>query len=215
MLQRLPLSVDKLLSAHEPHPSPLPSRPRAPLEKQDALEMCLRSSSLIFELLIAHFKAIRPFEPFQSLWLRTITHLALCVNISGSGSIYQTEFVEMIGSLLRLLSSPHDPRAASSDSQNATAHGASPPVSELTLLQISWHAARAGCPTLLNLLKRSHPLIAELLQSSLENRSRASQQQQTQQGLDSAGALLPVPPITESSYRSLYSRLFESKPQIV
>jgi hypothetical protein len=229
LLLRLPLSVEKLTadlrSSSSQKPIPVAAVPATvPLEKQDALELSLRSSTLLFDLLITHFKALRPLEHFQSLWLRTITHLASSVQLSaGSGaSFFQSEFVEMIGSLFRLLSSPPDSRSPPG------APLVTPPpvaaVSDLTLLQISWHAARAGCPTLLNLLKRSHPMIAELLlQPSLDTKGSSVKGKAGPGGAHDPNSVatataLPAAASSaapESSYRSLYSRLFESKSQIV
>jgi hypothetical protein len=197
MLQRLPLSVEKLTDPRMKKPFPL--------EKQAALEICLRSSTLVFDLLITHSRSLRALEPFQSLWLRTITHLAVSVQSVASG-IYQSEFVEMIGSLFRLLSPP--PSRAQNDSQTQDLqrdHPKQAPLSDLTLLQISWHAARAGCPNLLSLLKKTHPMIAELLQESRTKQSSAEPK---------PSASISVP-LGSESQRSLYSRLFESKSQIV
>lgn len=195
LLLRLPLSVDKLTDPRTTKP--------IPLEKQAAWELCLRSSTLIFDLLIAHSKSMRTLEPFQSLWLRTITHLALSVQSAAPG-IFQSEFVEMIGSLFRLLATP--PSRAQSDPQTHTGElqqrdHKQAPLNDLTLLQISWHAARAGCPNLLSLLRRSHPMIAGLLQETAAESKPSS-----------ASITFPL---GSEAQRSLYSRLFESKSQIV
>lgn len=167
------------------------------LDKQDILEMCLRSSSLIFELLISHFKSIRTMEQFQSLWLRTITNLALNVQHSGTG-IFQTESVEMIGSLFRLLDHPSETLDSKLSHEGVGTGVEQKIISDSTLLQISWHAARAGCPTLLSLLRKHHPRIVEVL-STLETKGGTTQ--------------IETKSIPE--YRSLYSRLFDSKSQIV
>lgn len=212
MLLRLPLSFERVSSSNNNNGNnnnisngnndSINRSKRITLERQDILEMCLRSSILVFELLISHFKSMRSMEQFQSLWLRTITNLALNVNQSGSG-VFQSESVEMIGSLLRLLDNPTETFDSKLNQQqqqqnNQYQEGSEQKViSDSTLLQISWHAARAGCPTLLSLLRKQHPRIVEVL-SNLD--TKGSNQVETKS----------VP-----EYKSLYSRLFDSKSQIV
>lgn len=199
MLLRLPLNFEKISNANANNNNnnneSIARQKKIILDRQDILEMCLRSSTLVFELVISHFKCMRSMEPFQSLWLRTITNLALNVNHSGSG-IFQSESVEMIGSLFRLLDNPSETLDTKLNHDGVGLEHKV--ISDSTLLQISWHAARAGCPTLLSLLRRQHPRIVEVL-SSLDTKNTGNQ----------------IETKSVPEYKSLYSRLFDSKSQIV
>lgn len=228
LLQRLPLNIEKLIA-------PDPRLKRLSLEKQDAVDISYRASTLIFDLLIGHYRSIRMTEQFQSLWLRTISHLASGVQVIGSGNI-QNEFIEMISSLFRILSSNsrskcdlslHEtaPNNGTTPSSSSLCHQETPSSSSLPthqdtiLLQISWHAARANCPQLLQILKKSNPIILEIIQTTGNGHvpmkpagvNSSSAGTGTPNGASEGSSTMNF---TES-YRNLYSRLFESKSQVV
>ncbi|CAE7637327.1 unnamed protein product [Symbiodinium microadriaticum] len=232
MLNRLPLNLDKAVKEFQLHGStiqlPTDKAPRQLSGKDHArlMEMCLRCTAVVFDCMVYHFKALRNFENFQTLWLKYVTTLAQNAHFAASSSDMKGESVDMIGSLLRLLHHPpvsdtgitHAKETAgsiavvSADNKkpaNSSGEGEHKAVSDETLMLVSWRAAKAGCPSLVALLQHNHPLIVQTI-LTLENK------QNTEKGdiggeENGAGRM----PSTNGDQRSFYSRLFEFKSQIV
>jgi hypothetical protein len=258
MLNRLPLNLDKVIKEYQANsqkkqmdkslPRHVGSREQATL-----MEMCLRCTTVVFDCMVYHFKSLRNFESFQSLWLKYITTLAQNAHMGASGSEMKCESVDMIGSLLRLLHRPPGgPSTSAVGSADASSHrgdasvpavhtpgslgdgtstssadrkkteGEHKAVNDDTLMLVSWRAVKAGCPSLIALMQVNHPLIVETI-IAME-----AKQQQTVNDRKSAGSATAAAhsggsndggsnhaAAAATDQRSLYSRLFESKSQIV
>jgi hypothetical protein len=210
ILSRLPLNVDKTLRdllaekqrAGEPMGGGKSTGVSLPGDKERGRvkELCMRCSWVVFDVLIFHFRSLRVFDGFQSLWLRFITSLAQNANTytAPTESYFKSDTVDMIGSLLRLLCPPPD---LTQTAEGTSLQGKkSPNVKEpddMKLLQVSWHAVKAGCPSLLSLLRENYPVIVDSL---------AKQDPAASAG-DSSESPLP-------SF-GLYGRFFPSKSQVV
>mmetsp|Transcript_20608 Transcript_20608/g.29575 ORF Transcript_20608/g.29575 Transcript_20608/m.29575 type:complete len:1961 (+) Transcript_20608:126-6008(+) len=233
MISRLPISTDKTCrdiqqTRARRHSNgtiqPLPLK-----EKEQVLEMCLRCSVIVFDTMVLHFKAIRNDEKFQSLWLRYMTILAQNINVASSVPSVRDEYVGMIGSLLRLLQRPPSSstsvhtlspephpvgaqitQAADNDKLNSEQKV----VTDSTLLLISWRAVKAGCPSLVALLRGSYPYIVETL-LSLEKDQESKGRSNSSTSDSSSEGKATQPTLVDNQQRSVYSFLFNSKTQIV
>ena len=244
MLTRLPLNLDRVTKEYatqscRQQQTTTDRAPRHVSAKDHArlAEMCLRCTAVVFDCLVYHFKALRGFENFQTLWLKYITTLAQNAHLGTAGSDMKGESVDMIGSLLRLLHRPPmsdsaasnkdkdkdkstdmetdmllsaDKKPRSGSGSGSVGDGDHKVLSDDTLMLVSWRAAKAGCPSLVALLQSNHPLIVETI-LALENKHNSEKEGVVAGGESSAGSKSS----SGGDQRSFYSRLFEFKSQIV
>ena len=108
----------------------------------EGFDVCLQCSVIVFDTLVFHFKLLRNYEEFQPFWIKYVSILAHNVVYSPGGSLIHDESVDMIGSLFRLLHQPEGSQHSYSQ-----------------LLQISWTAVAAICPSMTDYLEVNHPNI--------------------------------------------------------
>lgn len=151
LIQRLPLLV----------------QPKQTSNSAPAYEKSLRCCVIMFDIIVLHSRMLLSTDGFNPTWIKYMTILARNVCEGSTNHGYQSEIIDMIGSLLRILNLP--PRS-SENKHHGTMESKALDVEQLnSLLLLSWKSVVTVCPALRNLLRVKYSQVLNSI-AAIENR---------------------------------------------